>query len=83
MSEYVVKYMQKLFYEGLTEKDTLKINCGLEWFNNCGVFIEDENNLLCKDCPLSNCIKCKDQISKEDYLENLEFELDDEEEMEC
>ena len=70
MSEYMVKYMQKLFYEGLKTKNTLQSNMALEWFNNCGVFIEDEGNILCKDCPLSDCLECKDRFSKEDLEES-------------
>lgn len=42
MTEHMVRYMQKMFYEGLTEKDILKSNAMLEGFNNNGVFMEDE-----------------------------------------
>lgn len=68
MTEHMVRYMQKQFYEGLTEKDSLKSDAMLEWFNSAGVFIEDENNFLCNECPLTDCLECKDKISKEDYL---------------
>lgn len=68
MTEHMIKYMQKKFYEGLTKKDSLTSNAMLEWFNNNGVFIEDEGNFLCNECPLTDCIECNDIISKEDYL---------------
>lgn len=73
MTEHMVRYMQKKFYEGLSEKDSLKLNAMLEWFNNIGVFIKDENNVLCKECPLNNCLECKDMISKEDYLIDMAY----------
>ena len=63
MTEHMVRYMQKKFYEGLTEKDSLKSDAMLEWFNNNGVFMEDENNFLCNKCPLTDCIECDDIIS--------------------
>ena len=75
MSEYMVKYMQKQFYKGLTNKNELQSNMALEWFNNCGVFIEDENNLLCNECPC-DCQGCKDIISKKDYLIDLAYNED-------
>lgn len=73
MTEHMIKYMQKQLYEGLTEKDNLKRDFAISWFNNCGVFIEDEDNILCKDCPLTDCLKCNDRISKEDYLIDMAY----------
>lgn len=73
MSEHMVKYMQKLFYEGLSDNNNLQQDMALEWFNNSGVFIEDDDNLLCRDCPLDKCVECSDCISKEDYLIDEEY----------
>lgn len=79
MSDYMVKYMQKLYYEGLQEKDNLKSNMALEWFNNCNVRVEDNDNILCEECPLSDCLLCKDVISEEELWED-NYEYEDEEE---
>lgn len=70
MSEYMVKYMQKLFYEGLKTKNTLQSNMALEWFNNNGVFILDDNNILCEDCPLPDCVVCSDMFCKDELDES-------------
>lgn len=70
----MIRYMQKQFYDGLIEKDSLKTDMGLEWFNNCGVFIGVENNILCNDCPLDKCLECKDIICEEDYLMDMAYD---------